>query len=285
MYRLKFVCTFRSLVTARRLLNCCAFHANQKPGMEANSWNYSDLETWKSVRGWAGGGVRQSPVDIDTKSVVESASLGNLTLTNFDKALSGTWSNARNSVRFDPATGAPTALLQNHLGTYELQQFHFHWGPSSSEGSEHTIDGQTYAGELHFVTRKNTGDASASDAFAVLGVLLVSDAEIPATGSWKELLDNIPAQNEKVNTVSMVQPTDLLPASLSYYYYEGSLTTPPCSEVVQWFLLRSPLHVPATFLDALRTTVVGMEGQPLNTNFRRPQPLNGRQVMIRDDSG
>ena len=285
MFRFKHIRTFRTLVTTKRLLNCCTSRGNQKPGMEANSWNYCNLETWKSVKGWAGGGVRQSPVDIDTKSVVENASLSNLKLTNFDKPLSGNWSNARNSVRFDPATGSTTALLQNHLGTYELQQFHFHWGPSSSEGSEHTIDGQSYGGELHFVTKKNTGDATAGDAFAVLGVLLVSDAAIPATGSWKELLDNVPAQNERINTVSMVRPTDLLPTSLSYYYYEGSLTTPPCSEVVQWFVLRSPLHVPATFLDALRTTVIGMEGQPLNTNYRQPQPLNGRQVMLRDNSG
>ena len=46
-----------------------------------------------------------------------------------------------------------------------------------------------------------------------------------------------------------------------------------------------PLCVPSTFLDALRTTVIGMEGQPLNTNFRQPQPLNSRQVMMQDDSG
>lgn len=253
--------------------------------MASNTWNYSNLETWKSVEGWAGGGARQSPINIDTKSVVANASLVDLVLTNFDKTLSGSWSNARNSIRFDPAAGSPTAQVKNHLGIYTLQQFHFHWGATSEQGSEHTVDGQTYAGELHFVNRKTTGDATAGDAFAVLGVLLISDTSMLATGSWKELLDNIPAQNEKINTVGSVRPADLLPNNLSYYYYEGSLTTPPCSEVVQWFLLRNPLHVPSAFLDELHTTVTGMEGQPLNTNFREPQPLNGRQVMVHGDSG
>ena len=284
MYHLKHVRTFGALIRGRRLLNCRSLIGNQKCKMSDNSWNYSNLETWKSVKGWAGGGVRQSPIDIDMKSVVKNAGLADLVLTNFDKSLSGSWSNARNSVRFDPAAGSPIAHLQNHLGDYELQQFHFHWGATCTQGSEHTIDGQTYAGELHFVTRKTTGKTTDGDAFAVLGVLLVSDTSMVATRSWKELLDNIPAQNETKNSVSTLQLVDLLPNNLSYYYYEGSLTTPPCSEVVQWFLLRNPLHVPSTFLDALRTTVIGMEGQPLNTNFREPQPLNGRKVMVHTDS-
>lgn len=284
MYHLKYARTFGALIIGRRLLNCRSLIGNQKRKMSADSWNYSNLETWKSVKGWAGGGVRQSPIDIDTKSVVKNPGLVDLVLTNFNKNLSGSWSNARNSVRFDPAAGSPIAHLQNHFGDYELQQFHFHWGATCTQGSEHTIDGQTYAGELHFVTRKTTGKTTDGDAFAVLGVLLVSDTTMVATRSWKELLDNIPAQNESKNSVSTLQLVDLLPNNLSYYYYEGSLTTPPCSEVVQWFLLTNPLHVPSAFLDALRTTVIGMEGQSLNTNFREPQPLNGRKVMGHTDS-
>ena len=252
--------------------------------MDANSWNYNDLETWKSVKGWAGQGLRQSPINIDTGSLIKSPALVELKLTNFDKSLSGTWSNARNSIRFDPAPGSPSATFQNHRGIYELQQFHFHWGATSSEGSEHTVDGQAYSGELHFVTRKTAGNDTAGDAFAVLGVLLASDSSMPVTRSWKELLDNIPTQDQKINSVGAVRPTDLLPNSLGYYYYEGSLTTPPCSEVVQWFLLRTPLNVPSAFLDTLRSTVTGMEGQLLSTNYREPQPLNGRQVMVQGDS-
>ena len=270
--------------TFRRLLGCCSYRGNKNRSMDANSWNYSNLETWKSVKGWAGEGLRQSPINIDTKNLFKSPALVNLKLTNFDKSLNGTWSNARNSVRFDPTPEALRATFQNHRGIYELQQFHFHWGATSNEGSEHTVDGQTYSGELHFVTRNTTGDDAAGDAFAVLGVLMVSDSSMAVAGSWKELLDNIPTQDQMINSVSAVRPADLLPDNLHYYYYEGSLTTPPCSEVVQWFLLRTPLSVPSTFLDTLRSTVTGMEGQSLCTNFRVPQPLNGRQVMVQGDS-
>ena len=270
---------------SRRFVSSSSYLGSERSTtMESNSWNYSNLETWKSVKGWAGEGSRQSPINIDTKGLLKSPALVELKLTNFDKVFSGTWSNAKNSIRFDPVAGSPSALFQNHRGIYELLQFHFHWGTTESQGSEHTVDGLCYSGELHFVTRKTTGADTDGDAFAVIGVLLRSDATISASGSWKELLDNIPAQNQKINSVSAVRPADLLPDNLSYYHYEGSLTTPPCSEVVQWFLLRSLLNVPSKFLDTLRGTVTGMEGQSLNTNFREPQPLNGRQVMIQGDS-
>jgi len=56
------------------------------------------------------------------------------------------------------------------------------------------INGQTYGGELHFVTRKTAGTSTAGDDLAVLGVLF-SETSIPVTGSWRDL-DNIPTQNE-----------------------------------------------------------------------------------------
>jgi len=69
------------------------------------------------------------------------------------------WSNSRNSVRFDLATDSASAVFKNHVGTYQLKQIHFHWGPTSRLGSEHMINRrtQTYGGELYFVTRKTTG--------------------------------------------------------------------------------------------------------------------------------
>ena len=249
---------------------------------QAVDWNYTDQSFWNTVQGWQCGGQRQSPININSNMLVMSGDLINLTLTNFDQLYDGIFVNTGHSVQFIPNPGSPVATFQNHRGTYELLQFHFHWGATSNEGSEHTIDGREYSGELHFVTRKTTGDATAGDAFAVLGALLVSDSST-STGPYMELLDNIPIEADTNNSVNGVRPSDLLPNSLSYYYYEGSLTTPPCSEVVQWFLLRNPVNVPSDFLNSLRNTVDGEDGEVLDTNFRMTQPLNGRQVMIQAD--
>ena len=146
-------------------------------------------------------------------------------------------------------------------------------------GSEHQVDGSTYGGELHFVTRKTTGSNTAGDAFAVLGVLLRSDSS-PISGVWDKLTDMIPREKGDNVLVSGIQPMDMIPTNLSYYYYQGSLTTPGCNEVVQWFLLRNTINVPEEFLQAMRTEVLDADRVVIQENYREPQPLNGRRVMI-----
>ena len=244
------------------------------------SWNYTDQEFWTTVEEWDCDGQRQSPIDIDTTTLATSGDLIDLVLTNFSKSYEGNFTNTGHTVQFTPNPGSPRALFRNHRGTYELLQFHLHWGASANQGSEHTVNGQSYSGELHFVTRKTTGAKTDGDAFAVLGVLLRSDISMSASGSYMELLNNIPGGGGEINLLNEVRPTDLLPSDLSYYYYEGSLTTPTCSEVVQWFLLRNPVDVPSQFLDNLRSNIMGGDGDILDTSFRFTQPLNGRQVMI-----
>ena len=59
-------------------------------------------------------------------------------------------------------------------------------------GSEHLVDGNAHSGELHFVTRKTTGSATAGNAFAVLGVLLRSDSSSPNSGMWALLTADVP---------------------------------------------------------------------------------------------
>lgn len=252
------------------------------------SWNYTDQAFWTTVGEWDCDGMRQSPVDVDTDNLVMSDESMNLMLTNFDRSYSGNFTNKGHSVQFDPDEGPPTATFVNHQGTYELKQFHFHWGTTDSEGSEHTVDGTSYSGELHFVTRRTTGDDTDGNAFAVLGVLLTSDDSASSNPTLMALRDNIPTEAGSANPISDVTPMHLLPSNLSYYYYEGSLTTPGCNEVVQWFLLRNPVSLPPAFLESLRTTVEGEDSEILDMNFRMTQDLNGRNITVHthtDESG
>ena len=179
-----------SVVGAFVLLTVVAFESVQAIG--GISWNYTDQEFWKTVGQWSCDGMRQSPVNIDANNLVMNSELINLGLTNFDYSYSGNFTNTGHSVQFTPADGSRNATFQNHLGTYNLVQFHFHWGANDEQGSEHTINGRMYGGELHFVTRKTTGNDTASDAFAVLGVFLMSDAEVSSSPSLAVLSTNIP---------------------------------------------------------------------------------------------
>ena len=243
-------------------------------------WNYTSQNAWKHVSGWSCNGLRQSPININLTNLVTNRKLVDLTLWNFDQYYTGNYSNTGHSVRFDPAANSPSALFQNHLGTYEFKQFHFHWGQNITTGSEHQINGVSFTGELHFVHKKTTGISSTGDAYAVLSVLLIGDPSVPVHGSWKPLFIHVPREENQINMVHGVRPSDFLPSSLRYYHYEGSLTTPPCSELVQWFVLQQPLRVPAAFMFKLHHAVHGEGDEPVKKNYRYTQPLNGREVMV-----
>ena len=250
-------------------------------------WNYTDREAWKYVEEWSCDGMRQSPININTTGLKKDSKLIDLVLNNFDRSFNGKLNNTGHTVQFIPDGDSETATFANHVGTYNLKQFHFHWGRSTMQlGSEHAIDGNKFSGEMHFVTRKNTGNETAGDAFAVLGVFVIEDSSVPYNNTiWMEFLNKIPHKAAELENVSGVVLSDFLPDDRSYYYYEGSLTTPPCSQVVQWFLLRNPIRIPSIFMNALRTMVNNAEEETLTMNFRDTQQLNNRDVMIQDTDG
>ncbi|MFI9402911.1 carbonic anhydrase [Nocardia sp. NPDC052316] len=141
---------------------------------------------------------------------------------------------------------------------YELTQFHFHLP------SEHTVDGSGTAMELHLVHKSSAGK------LAVLGVLLEA---VDAPSAFDEILLTAPTTVDAETIVET--PTDLralLPADLDQFRYQGSLTTPPCSEGVSWTVLEHPVPVATAGVDRFRT---------LFPHSNRPtQPLNGRPVTL-----
>lgn len=136
--------------------------------------------------------------------------------------------------------------------TYELQQFHFH------ASSEHTVDGARADAELHLVHRASNGE------LAVLGVLLVEGEANAALGSVLESSGAVHAAPVEID------PAALLPASGASARYDGSLTTPPCSEGVSWNVFLTPATLSKAQLDALA------DAYP--ANHRPVQTLHGRTV-------
>ena len=112
---------------------------------------------------------------------------------------------------------------------YELQQFHFHGL------SEHTFEGKGGDMELHFVHK------SAGGVNAVVGVLLVRGV---SSGALAPIFAQLPNDlNVKHPLTGSFNPGTFLPANRAYYRYEGSLTTPPCTEGVHWAVLKDPITV------------------------------------------
>ena len=140
---------------------------------------------------------------------------------------------------------------------YTLAQFHFH------SPSEHTVDGKHFPMEMHLVHKDAGGN------LAVIGVLIAEGKENPALANIERYFPPTPGRAQRIEGV-FVNATDLLPASLASYRYSGSLTTPPCSEGVAWFVLREPIEASKAQIAGFRAIIDG--------NNRPTQPLHGRTV-------
>ena len=140
---------------------------------------------------------------------------------------------------------------------YDLLQFHFH------RPSEEQIDGKPMAMVAHFVHK------SAEGKLAVIGVLLKEGNENP---NIKTLWANLPAgEGPPVDVPDVTfNPANLLPKELDFWSYDGSLTTPPCTEGVRFFILRTPVNISKEQVNAF----------PFKMNARPVQPQNNREITI-----
>ena len=196
-------------------------------------------------------GTSQSPIDLVPSAATVTAG----------PALSVTWHPAplalENNGHTVQVTPGPGGTLTVGADVYVLKQFHFH------APSEHTAEGKHAPLEVHFVH----GDAAGN--LAVLGLFVGEGAPNAALGF---LTGHAPREKDTkaVPVDVMFDPTSLLPASLATWRYSGSLTTPPCTEGVRWFVLQERTEASGEQLAAWAALLGG--------NNRPTQPANGRSV-------
>ncbi|KAM6953737.1 carbonic anhydrase 1-like [Aplochiton taeniatus] len=231
-------------------------------------------------------GPRQSPIDVVPGEATYDAALKPLKL-KYDPSTSIDILNNGHSfqVTFADDTDSSTLTEGPITGTYRLKQFHFHWGASDDRGSEHTVNGKKYAAELHLV-HWNTkypsfGDAASQpDGLAVVGVFLEVGAENPQLQKLLDGFDAIKAKGKQTSFANF-DPTTLLPSSLNYWTYLGSLTTPPLLESVTWIVCQKSITVSPAQMSKFRSLLFSGEGETaccMVDNYRPPQALKGRAV-------
>ena len=196
-------------------------------------------------------GREQSPIDIKTADV----RVADLALPILDwRAGDVEVVNNGHTIQINVPEGNTSEFDGN---SYRLIQFHWH------RPSEHKVDGQSFAMELHFVHAAESGE------LAVLGVLIEEGA---GDALYDVLFAEQPREGE-IRTFTNFDALRLLPNDLSAYAYSGSLTTPPCSEGVSWYVLQERRSISAE--QAERFLFDG--------NARPVQPLNDRQVRVSED--
>ncbi len=219
------------------------------------AWSYSGAtgpEHWKDVSpesAVCGLGKHQSPIDI--RDTVKA----NLPAIEFHYA-AAPLRIVDNGHTIMVSYAAGSSIVVDGA-SYELQQFHFH------KPSEERVRGHSFPLVAHLVHKNAKGE------LAVVAVLIRQGKESAFVAAlWKNLP---PAKDVETAPAGVsINATDLLPAQRGYYTFTGSLTTPPCSENVIWFVLKAPSEASAGQVDLF--------GQHYSHNARPVQPLNDRVV-------
>jgi carbonic anhydrase len=198
-----------------------------------------------------GAGKSQSPIDISAVAITGLPVINvNYSATPLEILNNG------HAIQLNYAAGSSVTVGNKN---YQLLQLHFH------APSEHTVGGKAYPMVAHLVHK--TADGS----LGVIGIMMKEGKENALIKSLWQHLPAAAGQKELLATVR-VNAADLLPKDLTYFNYSGSLTTPPCTEGVNWMVLAAPVSVSADQI-AQFTAVLSGTARPV-------QPLNGRVVSL-----
>ncbi|KAH3857640.1 carbonic anhydrase 9-like [Dreissena polymorpha] len=253
------------------------------------------------------GNSSQSPINIpdpDVPDMVFDSSMGldTLTFNNYDQAFIGNMSNNGHSLQIDIDPSANLFIKNGGLaGTFRAAHFHFHWGSSLHNGSEHTIKEQSYPMEMHIVhyNDKYGGIAEAAskqDGLAVVGFFVNGSEENNTYFSTiVRALEHVKYRNSpkyEINDLRLTYITnkdlrlnDTHGKHLTFYRYKGSLTTPGCAETVTWTVMEPTINMGTSQIAAFRDLAYKTKGtitdkDKISENYRPVQPLNSRNVYM-----
>jgi carbonic anhydrase len=219
---------------------------------EGAHWSYADPQNWGADGTFPACSIggEQSPIDLTgaVRAEIEPPDVS--------------WGTEAFSIVNNghtiQANASPGGFATSGGRKYELQQFHFH------APSEHTLDGKRSAMEAHFVHSGEGGNVM------VIGVFL--EAGAPDTSpAFSALMAAAPKGEGEAALKEAIDAASLLPKARHFFRYEGSLTTPPCSEVVEWNVFAAPVKVAESDIERFK--------EPFPMNARPLQPIHRRILL------
>ncbi len=230
----------------------CPLCASIGVAEESHHWSYEgatgpdkwgDLDAANAV---CATGDQQSPIDI---TGVISARQPSLKLDW--KKRPDTIVNNGHTIQVNFAQGNTLHIGSRSFG---LTQFHFH------HPSEHLVNGRRFAMEAHFV------HSAAAGGLAVVGVFIIPGK---ANAVFNKIVSTMPQQAASpVAADPAIDPSRLLPAERGYHHYEGSLTTPPCSQTVDWLVLTHSVEAAEADIERF-AKLYPMNARPIQNRERR----------------
>lgn len=236
-------------------LAACLFSLSANAS-EEHHWGYkgdSGPKHWGSLKqefSTCSTGKNQSPINLS--QMVE----GNLGAINYSYKKGGNQVvNNGHAIQVNYSDGSTIIIDGNY---FDLKQFHFH------TPSENHINGQSYPLEAHLVHSDSSGN------LAVVAVMFEFGQE---NSFLKTIIENTPTLPGKEHSLeSPLNVAAMLPSNKDHYRFNGSLTTPPCSEGVRWFVLKQPAQVSESQVSRFHQAVGFDNNRPL-------QALNARKAI------
>jgi carbonic anhydrase len=194
-------------------------------------------------------GLQQSPVDLSGAVTAKVSA----PVPHWIPARGATIVNNGHTLQVNVAEGGSVTLNGKD---YALKQFHFH------HPSEHTVDGKAFPLEVHFVHAAKDGD---------LAVVAVMFEEGQANPNLDPLWAVAPIHEGEAAISAQIDTLAFMPPAIGVFRYEGSLTTPPCSETVHWTVMTTPVTASPSQIAAFASL--------FPWNARPVQPLNRRYIL------
>lgn len=215
-------------------------------------WEYENPD-WQQIGYSECGSKAQSPINIETSNTITSEDLPDISVSYSPFAMNIV--DNGHTIQVNATDDKNTTLFNG--STYRFAQFHLH------RHSEHTINGDASAMELHIVHIDDEGN-------------IMVYARMIKEGAKNEFLqavfDNIPdVKKKEVVTGVMLDLNNIIPEQKGFYTYAGTLTTPPCSHAVQFVIFGAPM-------EASHEQIMLFSSYYPN-NARPVQPLNNRFIL------
>jgi carbonic anhydrase len=201
-------------------------------------------------------GSQQTPIDLPASAEADHAASLAFAYHAFPMSLL----NNGHTLQVVAAAGSSVVVGPTPADRYELVQFHFH------SPSEHTLAGKAFDLELHLVHKNAAGK------LLVVGLLFQKGQENPVLAPIFARAPTEVGKDPVAQGQEVVDPTPIVPAKSAYFHYTGSLTTPPCTEGVEWYVVSTPGEVSDAQVARYQSLFHGATNRPV-------QPRGDRKVV------
>ena len=261
------------------LVFCLIFGSSWAQTTTDSSWDYEreGPDMWYH---WSAtcDGQSQSPVNIDTLHATFDPQLAPLSLNGYiSNTVVNYWNfthDGHTIVAYPPPLAVLSISGANLPETFYLDHFRLHWGYNVHQGSEHTIDGQKYPLEIQFVHRGRF-----SNRTAILSVLFNGQsADNPYLAEFLSIVSQVTDPSVAVQQQCDLSPLFPLQPTTRFYRYDGSWTTPPCTEGVMWFVLDKKVPISSRQLQVFVNNSIPVNYRPTQKLYARKVYANFRQA-------